>query len=257
MHRKTFNGLSLWRFENFSNISSIQHFVTDRCSHSNTKEFTLSLSSSPDRAMVVKNRSLLASAMGVDDCELYFPSQVHKTKILNVTRHTLREELSETDALVTIEPRICIAVMSADCVPILLYDRKNQAVGAVHSGWRGTVARILEKSLHQMSRLFGTRGEDLYAGIGPSVSTESYEVGEEVMEEVKSSFKNNNVLLTPTQNGKAKLNLWKANSIQLEEFGVPITQIEVSNLCTVKNNQYFFSARKGDMGRFAAGIMIK
>ena len=257
MHRKSFNGLSLWQFENFSNLTSISHFVTDRDSDSNKKEFTLSLSSSPDRTMVVRNRNLLASAIGIADSELYFPSQVHKTRILRVTRATSREELLETDALVTNERSICIAVMSADCVPILLYDRKNHAVGAVHSGWRGTVARILEKSLNEMTRVFGTRGEDLYAGIGPSVSTESYEVGEEVVEEVKSSFRNNNGLLIPTQNGKAKLDLWKANSIQLEEFGVPITQIEVSNLCTVKNNQHFFSARKGDKGRFAAGIMVK
>lgn len=256
MHRKSFNGLSLWQFETFSKLSSIKHFVTDRGSDSSKREFTLSLSSTPDRTGVLRNRSLLASAMGVGDAELYFPSQVHKTKILHVSRATPKEELLETDALVTNDPGICIAVMSADCVPILLYDRKNQAVAAVHSGWRGTVARILEKSLNEMQRLFGTHGEDLYAGIGPSVSTESYEVGEEVIEEVKSSFRNDHGLLTATQKGKAKLDLWKANSIQLQEFGVPTTQIEVSNLCTVKNNQHFFSARKGDKGRFAAGIML-
>jgi YfiH family protein len=257
MYRKSFSGLNLWQFENLSKMSSIKHFVSDRASHSNENEFTLSLSSSPDRMMVLRNRSFLASAMGIVDSELYFPSQVHKTKILHVSRATSRDELLETDALVTAEPRICIAVMSADCVPILLYDRKNRAVGAVHSGWRGTVARILEKSLNEMQRLFGTHGADVYAGIGPSVSTESYEVGEEVVAEVKTSFGKINGLLTPTQHGKAKLDLWKANSIQLREFGVPAGQIEVSNLCTVKNNQHFFSARKGDKGRFAAGIMVE
>ena len=257
MHRRSFNGLDLWQFKILSNLSSIKHFVSDRASHANGNEFTLSLSSSPDRTTVLRNRSLLASAMGIGDSELYFPSQVHKTKILHVSRATSRDELLETDALVTAEPGICIAVMSADCVPILLYDRKNRAVGAVHSGWRGTVARILEKSLNEMQRLFGTHAADIYAGIGPSVSTESYEVGEEVVAEVKTSFGKINELLTPTENGKAKLDLWKANSIQLLEFGVPAAQIEISNLCTVKNNRYFFSARKGDKGRFAAGIMVE
>lgn len=256
MHKKSINELALWQFEKLSELPSIKHFVTDRRSNPKENEFTLSLSSSPDRTRVLGNRSLLASAMGIQDSELYFPSQVHKTKILQVTRTTRKEELMETDALLTNERKLCVAVMSADCVPILLYDHKNEAVGAVHSGWRGTVARILEKSLKEMHRLFGTKGEDLYVGIGPSVSTESYEVGEEVVEEVRQSFRSSDDLLTPTQNKKAKLDLWKANTIQLQEFGVPLKQIEVSNLCTVKHNSHFFSARKGDKGRFAAGIVL-
>lgn len=257
MKKIPFNGLELWQFESFVQHASIRHFVTDRSSHSHEGEFSLSLSSSPDRTMILRNRGLLASAMGVEDSELYFPSQVHKTRILQVSRNTAREELLETDALLTNEGKICIAVMSADCVPILLFDNKNNAVGAVHSGWRGTVARILEKTLHEMQRLFGTKGEDLFAGIGPSVSTESYEVGEEVVEEVRRSFRSSNDLLTPTKDKKAKLDLWKANTIQLKEFGVSPARIEISNLCTVKHNQHFFSARKGDKGRFAAGIMLK
>jgi polyphenol oxidase len=147
--------------------------------------------------------------------------------------------------------------MSADCVPIILYDKKNKAVGAVHSGWRGTVARILEKTLTEMSKVFGTRGEDVYAGIGPSVSQDSYEVGEEVIHEVTKSFGHANELLIHVDNNKAKLDLWKANTVQLLEFGVRPNQIEVADLCTVKQNHYFFSARKGDSGRFAAGIVIK
>ena len=256
MRKVSINQLGLWQFESLSELSSIKHFVTDRSTNPNENEFTLSLSSTPDRTRVLSNRSLLASAMGIRDSELYFPSQVHKTKILQVTRATPKEDMMETDALVTNESNICIAVMSADCVPILLYDHKNNAVGAVHSGWRGTVARILEKSLNEMRRLFGTSGEDVYAGIGPSVSTDSYEVGEEVVQEVKQSFGSSDDLLTPTQDNKAKLDLWKANTIQLQEFGVPLKQIEVSNLCTVKHNHHFFSARKGDRGRFAAGIML-
>jgi polyphenol oxidase len=256
MNKISANGLALWQFESFSKLNSIKHFITDRRAASNEDEFTLSLSSSPDRTRVLQNRSKLASAMGITDSELYFPSQVHKTRILQVSSATVREDLLETDGLLTNESGICIAVMSADCVPVLLYDRKNKAVGAIHSGWRGTVARILEKGLMEMQRLFGTQGNDLFAGIGPSVSTESYEVGEDVVEEVKRSFRSTGELLKPTQNGKAKLDLWKANSIQLQEFGVPSSHIEVSNLCTVKNNHNFFSARKGDRGRFAAGIML-
>jgi YfiH family protein len=256
MKKVSIRGLDLWQFDGLAKETSIKHFVTDRTSHNSTKEFTLSYSSLPDREEIQQNRDLLATAMGVKNSHLFFPSQVHKTKIVHVTRETTKEEVSETDGLISNEKGICIAVMSADCTPVLLYDKKNNAVGAVHSGWRGTVAKILEKTLQQMRTTFGTKGEDLYAAIGPSVCQESYEVGEEVVQSVHDAFGKESGLLIAQNNNKAKLDLWKANKVQLLEFGVLPSQIEISHLCTVINNNHFFSARKGDTGRFAAGIML-
>lgn len=255
MEQKKFNNLSLWQFENLSLQPSIKHFVTDRNS-SRGGEFTLSLSSSPDRQFVLNNRAELAKAMGITPDKIFFPSQVHLTHIVKVNKETSKEELMEKDALISNERGICICVMSADCVPILLYDKKNNAVGAVHSGWKGTAARILEKTLIKMRDTFGTQGEHVVAGIGPSVCQESYEVGEEVIEKMSTAFGSTANLMTMKPNNKAQLDLWKANKIQLLQFGVPESSIEISNLCTVKNNSHFFSARKGDSGRFAAGIMI-
>jgi len=256
MKKIQINNLHLWQFEGLSKESSVKHFVTDRSSHSADKGFTLSYSSSPNRNEVENNRTLLASAMGIDYTQLYFPSQVHKTKIVTVTRHTSKDELLETDSLITNERGLCIAVMSADCVPILLMDTKNKAIAAVHSGWRGTVARILEKTLQKMHATYGTTPDHLLAAIGPSVSQNAYEVGGEVVEAINNAFGSKNDLLSPQENGKAKLDLWKANVQQLREFGVETSQIEISGLCTVQNNNSFFSARKGDAGRFAAGILL-
>lgn len=256
MQRVAINGLNLWKFENLSSISSIDHFVSERTA-APEKEFTLSYSSSPDKDFVRSNREKLARAMQVAPEKLVMPSQVHKTRIVNVTSNTANDELLDTDALITSEKEILIAVMSADCVPILLYDKKNHVCAAIHSGWKGTVARILEKTLLEMNKQFGTQGEHVVAGIGPSVSQPSYEVGEEVVVAVKQSFSNSAQLLMPLPSNKAKLNLWNANKIQLLEFGVPEEKIEISNLCTVLHNNYFFSARKGDSGRFAAGIMLR
>ena len=254
MKRIKINNLHLWQFDKLAG-GEINHFVTDRSS-SEGKEFTLSYSSHPDREFVDGNRRELAQAMGVEPSKLFFPSQVHETRILHVRTNTPRTELMDTDALITDEPGICIAVMSADCVPILLYDKRHGVVAAVHSGWRGTVARILEKTLYRLREQFGTEGMDLIAGIGPSVSQDSYEVGEEVIHNVRKNFADSASLLIEQSQNKAMLDLWKANKIQLREFGVPETQIEISDLCTVKNNEHFFSARKGDAGRFAAGIML-
>jgi len=256
MKQVSLNDLRLWEFEQLGKELLVKHFVTARNSHTGAKEFTLSYSSSPDRTEIKENRHRLALAMGITESELYFPSQVHKTRIVHVNRDTLKQELMETDALVTNQTGICIAVMSADCVPILLVDKKNKVVAAVHSGWRGTVAKILARTLEEMNTVYGTTGRDLIAAIGPSVSQESYEVGEEVVQAVEETFGKDSGLLISQPNNKAKLDLWRANTLQLLEFGVNPFQIEVSNLCTVKNNDSFFSARKGDTGRFAAGIML-
>lgn len=256
MEKVKINGLDLWQFASLLRVDGISHFVTDRNSNSNNGEFTLSYSSSPDKEFVRSNRHLLATALEIPLSQLYFPSQAHQTRIVNVSSITKKEELLETDALITNEKNICIAVMSADCVPILLYDKKNRAVGAVHSGWRGTVAKIIEKTLHGMHAAFGTIGENIIAAIGPSVCQDSYEVGTEVVSEFINVFGNESGLMIPQANGKAKLDLWKANKIQLLSFDVKESNIEISDLCSVKNNRNFFSARKGDTGRFAAGIML-
>jgi polyphenol oxidase len=254
MTRELINGLHLWQFANLTQESGIAHFVTDR--NTAESEFTLSLSSSPDKERVRSNRKRLAEALGLSPAALFFPSQVHGTRIVHVTAETAQTELLETDALITRSAGICIAVMSADCVPILLYDRRNCAIAAIHSGWRGTVARILEKTLHRMEEEFGTQGVDIIAGIGPSVSQEAYEVGEEVVNEVNRAFGAQNDLMIAHAPDKARLDLWKANFQQLTDFGVKPGHIEISDLCTVRNNQHFFSARKGDAGRFAAGIVL-
>jgi len=256
MQKLQISNLQLWQFENLKNQQGVKHFVTDRNSADADREFTISLSSTPDKNLVRSNRELLASAMGVEKTMLFLPSQIHKTRIVQVTKSTTVDDLMDTDALITNERGVCIAVMSADCVPILLYDFKNNAIAAIHSGWKGTAAKILEKTLHEMKNVFGTTGENLIACIGPSVCQSSYEVGEEVIETFNTVYGHDAGLMVKQPDAKAKLDLWKANKLQLLDFGVPESQIEIADLCTVKNNNFFFSARKGDAGRFAAGILI-
>lgn len=256
MVRKQFGALHLWQFDHLSTEAGIKHFVTDRHSRDEADEFTMSYSSHPDRDFVYNNRVQVAQALGVEPKNLFLPSQVHLTRIVEVSASTTKEELMDTDALITNHPGIGIAVMSADCVPILLFDKKNQAVGAVHSGWRGTVAHILEKTLLEMNRIYGTVGKDVVAAIGPSVCQQAYEVGEEVVKAVRDAFDHSDALMEVKANNRAKLDLWMANKVQLQAFGVPESQIEVSNLCTVLQNSNFFSARCGDRGRFAAGIVL-
>ncbi len=256
MNRIQAADLELWQFPRWQQEPGLVHFVSDRHSGGAGSEFTLSLSSTPDQEVVRSHRARVAKALGLATNRLYFPSQVHETKVVCVTSNTTSEDLLNTDALITNEPGIGIGVMSADCVPILLYDPHHRAVGAVHSGWRGTVALILTKTLVAMQAAFGTQGKDLLAAIGPSASQANYEVGSEVVQAVDAAFGEHHQLLIRHTNGKAQLDLWKANVWQLEQFGVLPENITLSNLCSISNNQYFFSARKGDSGRYAAGLAL-
>lgn len=253
--QQTIDGLKLWQFSTLASQEKVKHFVSDRKSFDHN-DFNVSYSTSPDPQLVKVNRTRLAESMGLKFDKLYLPKQVHKDHIVKVDVNTSHEMLEETDALISNDPEVGIAVMSADCVPILLYDPKKQAVGAVHSGWKGTVALILTKTLQAMEQAFGSKPDDIIAAIGPSVCQVSYEVGQEVIDAIRNSYSNAETLLMMQENGKAKLDLWKANQLQLTASGVKPENIEVAGTCTVIYNQHFFSARKGDSGRFAAGIRL-
>ena len=120
---------------------------------------------------------------------MIIPFQTHGTKILPVDEKFLgasgqqqQEMLNGIDALITTEPGCCICISTADCIPVLLYDRVHHAVAAVHAGWRGTVEYIVGHTLEKMRAVFGTEGQDVIACIGPGISLQSFEVGDEVYE---------------------------------------------------------------------------
>jgi hypothetical protein len=162
------------------------------------------------------------------------------------------------DALITKRNDIALAILLADCVPVLLYDPKKKVVAAIHAGWRGTVANITQATIIKMKEQFNCNPQDIIAGIGPSISVENYEVGPEVKEaaDLAMGEYHNTVI---NKNGKLYFDLWKANKLQLLKSGLEDSNIEVSGICTYRNNETFFSARanKPITGRFAAVIKIK
>jgi YfiH family protein len=139
--------------------------------------------------------------------------------------------LGEGDALLSDIPAVIVAVKTADCIPILLVDRKHRAVAAVHAGWRGTVCRILCRTADAMCRDFDTRPTDLHAAIGPGIGSCCYEVGPEVAAEFGLS-------------GRVHVDLAEANRRQLLVTGVPAHQIYVSDLCTQCRPEDFWSYRR-------------
>lgn len=262
MLEKSYSDLRLWQFEHLLPYAHIRHFVSGRHGGVSSEEvgtLNLSFKVADSRENVLENRRRVAKALGIDPDKLIFPAQTHSDTVRLVKAGTHPDTLTETDALITNTPGICVCVMSADCVPILLYDPVHHAAGAVHAGWRGTVNKILTRTVEAMQAEFGTNPADLVAGIGPSISPDIYQVGGEVLEAVQQAFGDTQSLISQENGqGKGNLNLWEANRKQLQHLNVPEASVEIAGICTYQHSNDFFSARKSAnrAGRFAAGIML-
>ena len=206
----------------------------------------------------------LCNKLGISDNALILPRQTHESNILNIedSFFSLDEEernqkLYGIDAIVTTLPRVCIGVSTADCVPILLYDEDNGVVAAIHAGWRGTIQRIVEKTINYMIAEFSTLPKNIKAVIGPSISVDAFEVGDEVYEKFRE--KGFDMKMIAVRRDKWHINLWEANRIQLQNCGVVLNNIHLSRICTYTNYREFFSARRLGInsGRIFNGIMIK
>ena len=193
------------------------------------------------------------------DAELPFyvvqPHQVHGTEVREVIDpNTTREQLEGVDALITNVPGVAISVRTADCIPVLLYDPVHKAVAAVHDGWRGTVQRLSQKVIAEMGHRYGTNPSDLKTVIGPGIGPESFQVGLEVADAfTQAGFPMELILQDcgpkqPTEdnpmNGGLHIDLWKANHWLLEQAGVKSANIQVAGICTYRNNDRFYSARR-------------
>ena len=181
---------------------------------------------------------------------IMIPRQTHST---NVRWVDTSGEVPDTDAVVTSEKGLCIAIKTADCIPILLYDVHKHIIAAVHAGWRGTVGRIVEKTL----RLMNGKAEDLHAIIGPGISLESFEVGDEVYE----AFADAGYPMEQISQKQEKwhIDLFACCRLQLEATGIKTENIVESGICTYDNVEDFFSARKLGIasGRILTGIVLK
>ena len=200
---------------------------------------------------VAENRRRFYSALGFAPEQLAWSKQVHGVEILLAESPGGAEGY---DALVSRTPGVVLAVSVADCTPILVYDQKTRAVAAIHAGWRGAAANIIGKTLDTLAGLFGTHGADCFAYVGTCIDECSFEVGPEVGAQFDPAFKR----LDP-DSGKYFVDLKKACAAQLQAFGVPLGQIEVSPYSTVLHNADYFSHRleKGVTGRMMAVIGVR
>lgn len=198
----------------------------------------------PDR--VRENWQRLAAAFGIP-CEQFFVvSQVHGERFLVIedalSCHVLEDR--QYDAIVTDRPGVAIGIKTADCAPVLLLDRRNRAIAAVHAGWRGTALGIAGKAVRVMAERYRTRPEDLSAVVGPSIGPCCYEVDGPVFDALSGGDDAGRFLRPGARQGRWMLDLPLANRLQLEREGVPPGRISAAGLCTCCRPDLFFSHRR-------------
>ncbi len=239
--------------------TGVTAFSTTRqggCSTGNYAAFNINGYCGDDEVHIAANKVALCSLLGIDSNRLVMPHQVHDCVVRRIDGPQ-QGVIEGVDAVMTDVPQLCIGVSTADCIPVLLYDSIHRAVSAVHAGWRGTVLRIVQKAVEAMHDTYGTAPADLQAVIGPGISLDSFEVGDEVYDQFLSAGFD----MQPISRRDAKwhIDLPMCNRLQLMEAGIPSNNIQMTNICTYQQYDRYFSARRLGIqsGRIYTGILIK
>lgn len=258
MIRREADGIVYYTFESLDRFGEIVHGVTARhggVSDGPWSSLNLTKGNGDDPAHVEENLRRAARAFGAQREHLVSPNQRHTTRAARVTAEDRGRIVLETDTLLTDDADVPVLLRYADCTPVLLYDPRHAAFAVIHSGWRGTVAGAVPAAIAALAQEFGTRPEEIVAGVGPSIGPCCYEVGDEVAEAARAAFNDPESLLPSNGSGRRHFNLWEANRRWLADAGVG--QIEVAEICTACHQHDFFSYRggKGRTGHFGALMM--
>lgn len=256
-------------FPILENTGIVEHCFTTRVggvSEGIFDSLNLSFSRGDDESAVMENYDRLAAALDTRKEQFVCTDQTHTTNVIRVGKEdcgygvTRQKPYTDVDGLVTDEPGVVLSTFFADCVPLYFVDTVNRAIGLSHSGWRGTVGRMGQRTLEKMATEFGTNPKDIVAAVGPSICQDCYEVSEDVAEEFIKEFSGHaDEILINKGNGKYQLDLWKTNEIVLIEAGVKKENIAVTNICTCCNPDLLFSHRasKGKRGNLGAFMYIR
>lgn len=233
-------------------------------SEGNYGQFNINRYCGDSAEAISQNRLALCQLLQIDDRHLLMPHQVHLTEVAVIDEAFLclddderQQHLEGIDAIMTDRAGVCIGVSTADCIPVLLYDSVHHAVCAIHAGWRGTVSRIVEQSIKAMTATYGTNPMDVVAQIGPGISLDSFEVGDEVYDAfAQAGFPMEQI---SRREAKWHIDLPTCNRLQLLSMGVKPERISVSDICTYKAYDTFFSARRLSInsGRIFTAMMLK
>lgn len=209
---------------------------------------------------VGRDPELLCSMLGVG--RFARPHQTHTDKVMRIdaSYFSLAETeqkmlLEGVDAVTSNETGACIGISTADCIPVIVYDAEHHAAAAIHAGWRGTVSRIVLKTMTHMRQQYGTDASKCHAVIGPGISLDAFEVGDEVYQAFASEGFDMDAIARRYE--KWHIDLKECNRLQLIDAGVNAQNIRVSSVCTYTDTAYFSARREGaKCGRMLTGFVL-
>ena len=269
MIRHDVAGIQYLTYDLFEPYTKVTNVVTTRQRGSSRPPYeslNLGLRVGDDPDAVLENRAVVAQMLGFEPDEVTVAEQVHGSAVAVIRTVdqgkgsvVADDAVRETDAMVTNEPGIPLAILIADCVAVSMYDPARHVVGIAHAGWKGTLARVVERTVRTMSDVFGTKPSDLLVGVSPSVGKCHYAVGGDVADSYIHEFgEDSGRFLEEGRGGGYRLDLWEANVQQLLAVGIAAARIEVGGICTACTPHLFYSHRRDGprTGRFAGIVML-
>ncbi len=197
----------------------------------------------PGKEVRASDKALISRVTGLESKNIVMLDQVHGDRIIEMTDLPDRDlpSAGEADGFITNTKGLALVIRTADCVPVFIYDSRNQVVGAVHSGWKGTNLNITGRCIELMKNKYGSQGEDLKIFILPSIGPDMYEVNEDVAR----FFPGERI----DRDGKIFVDLWANIEKSCRAEGVPQAGIYNPRICSRTSHDDFFSHRFGDAGR--------
>ena len=257
------------QFKNLSATGIVKHGFSTRKGGVSTGIFSsmnLNFKRGDDPDAVLENYRRMAAALNMRVEDMVLSDQTHTTNVRVITEEDrgkgiLRpQDYSDVDGMITNVPEIVLVTSYADCVPLYFVDPVRKAIGLSHSGWKGTVGHIGQKTVWKMHEVYGSEPKDIVAAIGPSICQSCYEVSDDVAEAFRANFTADEVadILLDKGNGKYQLDLWKANWYVLTDAGILPEHLSVTDLCTACHPDLLWSHRKtnGQRGGLSAFLSL-
>lgn len=257
------NGVAYYTIPSFEATRLVKHGFSTReggVSGGCYSSMNLRFNCDDSRENVLENYKIMANTLGMDYEKLVLSKQVHEDNIHTVTDSDagngiiFENKFKSADGLITDIKGIPLVTLYADCVPVFFLDKKIGVVALSHSGWRGTVKRIAEKTVEKMKKDYGSKPDDILVAIGPSIQLCHFEVGDDVAEIFIKEFGDKTVLKF---GDRYHVSMQKAIFMQLTETGIPEENIDDCGICTYCNSELLFSHRKTNGKRGNLGAFIE
>ena len=246
------------KFKTFKNIKHCFFSKNGGVSQGIYNSLNCGLGSEDKKKNVLNNLNIVSNKMGVNIENLFTMNQTHSNKVVVIDDTNRHIQRVNSDALVTNQKNITISVLTADCVPVLIYDEVNKIIGSVHAGWKGAAGGIIENTLNEFFKI--NKNGKINVAIGPCIGVGNYEVGREFYSKFIQLSKKNNNFFIETKNNKFFFNLRKYINSKFEDLRV--NHVENIDFDTFSENKKFFSFRRSrqvgekDYGRCISVISL-